>query len=328
MSRLVGVKAKGDGPLDLWPGRTRAWLALRIRIAPSVGAPGRGARLHVGRPGRLDGRPSKFVREPEFAAVFQQTASHRASHTPAPAGRARGPVRPTGGQHRCHKCGFRRCIGRAGARGDGAMARAQLGMQQGLPASLDRQKHPPAVGSPAHSDARFDGCPLSARPAPTPKFPATLGDNMLAGSYTERLGERGPRRALALDKCNVPSSRGPAAFARKDRVRAEHRRWPISECQRGVGLGCGITVDGAAHRAWVRECVPSLRCAWTITGLETAGRRGRAGHWLSAATPLACVSAPARSRRQAEGVGERALTWKGVDLGSVALQVCVGCNSS
>ena len=109
---------------------------------------------------------------------------------------------------------------------------------------------------------------------------------------------------------------------------AQHRRWPISECQRGVGLGCGITVDGAAHRAWVRECVPSLRCAWTITGLETAGRRGRAGHWLSAATPLACVSAPARSRRQAEGVGERALTWKGVDLGSVALQVCVGCNSS
>jgi len=284
VSRLVGVKAKGDGPLDLWPGRTRAWLALRIRIAPSVGAPGRGARLHVGRPGRLDGRPSKFVREPEFAAVFQQTASHRASHTPAPAGRARGPVRPTGGQHRCHKCGFRRCIGRAGARGDGAMARAQLGMQQGLPASLDRQKHPPAVGSPAHSDARFDGCPLSARPAPTPKFPATLGDNMLAGSYTERLGERGPRRALALDKCNVPSSRGPAAFARKDRVRAAP---PLADFRMSAWCRSGLWDNGGrcgASGVGQRVC-PIAALRLDDNGIGDSGPEGPGGSLAVSSDP-------------------------------------------
>jgi len=244
----------GVGPVSMWAGRAVWTGALRSSFV-SLSSRRSSSRLHL-------------------------TEHH--THPPRPAGR--GPVRPTGGQHRCHKCGFRRCIGRAGARGDGAMARAQLGMQQGLPASLDRQKHPPAVGSPAHSDARFDGCPLSARPAPTPKFPATLGDNMLAGSYTERLGERGPRRALALDKCNVPSSRGPAAFARKDRVRAAP---PLADFRMSAWCRSGLWDNGGrcgASGVGQRVC-PIAALRLDDNGIGDSGPEGPGGSLAVSSDP-------------------------------------------
>jgi len=178
------------------------------------------------------------------------------------------------------------------------MSRAQLGMQDGLPARLDRQKHPPAFGGPAHSasiarakmprlalshshgpgsargapgsrggeDARFDGYPLSARSAPTPKFPATLGETtprMHAGSYTERLGERDPRRPLALDMRDVPSSRGPAAFARMDRVRtaptladfrmSDVQSVSVSSLDKPAELDNWPSSNSAGSKSWLRR---------------------------------------------------------------------------
>jgi len=130
------------------------------------------------------------------------------------------------------------------------MSRAQRDSREGLPARP--QMLPPAIGSPGHSasiarskmprltlshtqapdgargcavDARYGGQAHTARTAPAPTFLATLGETtprMSAGSYTERLGERDPRRPLAFDMRDQPSSRAKEqsfTFSRMDRVR-------------------------------------------------------------------------------------------------------------